>query len=286
MVRTIYDYRKVWPGFENESIVYGFVKPSKHLVIFGLTHEEMRRSGVPFNTCQESSTNNEVFVIQEAPSPANGLYDLFFPEIGETVNSIMLLAFAAKKVVLSIQIPNRYGLPSKSVAAIAIHESFHGVYQINSGKFIIDNPQPRDFLEGCRNVQIWNQSVVKQNQSLVNFIKNPQNAKIALETSEFIRSERKSLEKDPLARACLSAQRFWERIEGTAHFVQTASSIEAGFLDFPALQEMYELKLNGPKISDGFFYLSGDLLIRLLIWNGVKDWSYKIDQGIIIDELL
>lgn len=280
----INQHRDVWAGYEKERIIYAFSDGRQNkTILVDVRESELTAANISYERCQFKAMSDSFLIKEPITLPANGLYDIrVTPKPGQDALGTFVTTNLAP--IIQIKIPNDFGFSHTQVARIAIHEGFHGVYQFSSGHFKIENPQPRDFLKNCRQVKAWNDSTSLQNALLIRSL-GENNQVVLKDLWNELSRMRYELSSDVSAKACLDAQRFWERIEGTAHFVETESAYNLGISSIDQIKAELTAQLEPPELSDSFFYYSGNALIRIARSLGINAWSEKIDQGTMIDLL-
>lgn len=272
----IQEYKRVWPGFSKTRLVFAFTDKASALTQFiGATEDEITKLGIEPKKCQIAEGVSS-FEVPGAPLPTNGLFDI---RMTKNPGSDILGSYVAEnnQTLIQIQQPNNYGFDSVTVARTVIHEAFHGTYQFSSSSFKVGTVEPREFLKNCSKNSLWVKSTLKQFLLLSESLEtNDQSRLEAL--LEAIQTERRILAQDPEALSCLKAQRFWERLEGSAHYVESESAIQAGLITPTELLVEVNKVLLAQEITDGFFYRSGSTLIRLLVKiNGTSTFD-QIDE--------
>lgn len=277
-------YRNVWSGYEAQRFVYAFSnKKLDQTVLIGAPEEDLVSANMSYERCELDEGIESYFIHGSIDYPENGLFDIRYNN-DPGADALSKFVIVNATAITQIALPNAKGLNHKQVARTAIHEAFHGVYQFSSGRFKFYNPQPRDFLVECRQNKVWNNSVIAQNKLLLQAVKETDNTALRTIWAK-IKSMREELDRDISNRDCLDSQRYWERIEGTAHFVETESAHKIGLISFEDIENEMKNELNRPQLSETFFYYSGNILIRMARSLGIENWSGKIDQGTMIDML-
>ncbi len=284
-ILSIMQFRNVWPGFEHSRLVL-FISDvnAKNTIVLGATEDELKKSSLKYEACEMQGQVDKGYNIKEPiAAPKNGVYDIrLLSQPG--ADAIGVFAVSISSPIIQIKIPNDYKLNDEVMSRVLIHEGFHGLYQFSANGFKRENPQPRDFLAGCLLKNDWKNALIAQSQILAASLKETDQIKLKANWQAILQL-RNNLKNNSETKFCIEAQNFWERIEGTAHFVETEAAYLQGILAIDGLQQELSDKLLQDTTSDSFFYYTGDAFLRLVRANGISDWNSKIDQGMMIDEL-
>jgi hypothetical protein len=266
-------------------VVYAFSNEElQQTVIIEVHEEELKLSGISYKACRFLDSIPAFIVNGGVNPPPNGVYSIRLPA---SPGDDLLGRFVTMNStpVIQLKLPDDYGLNHRQFARMAIHEAFHGVYQFYSKLFQIGKVQPRDFVKTCQQIETWKTSVLAQNKLISRALRDGKR-EVILGTWNDIRRMREQLSgESPSLKACVDAQRFWERIEGTARFVDSESAILSGILTLDALYSEHAKQLEQEPICEDFFYSSGDALIRIARSLEIGNWSHKIERGTMIDLL-
>lgn len=285
-ITRINNVRSVWAGFESIKTTYGFTdKETGHTILLGIEPSVLDASEVTYTSCRIGEELEAYSLLTTATLPRNGLYDIRMPSAPGT-GILGMVVKGSQQVLVQIQQPNAFDFSEHQVARAALHESFHGAYQFSSGKFSMNlEVKPREFIKQCKEVLGWEDSVIKQNFLLNEALSsNDRDTKkrLLLEIQEL----RYTLALNVDTKECVDSLKFWERIEGSAHYVETEATLKLGLLTYSQFLGEIEPKLLSLELSDGIFYYSGSSLIRLIRDIGVLNWSSLIDKGQMIDDLI
>lgn len=281
-IAQIIQFRSLWPGFEQQRFPFAISNGSS-TTLFGFGETEIHSAKVTFKPCRlPSPAMPAAFdILDLVTPPLNGLFDIRFLSQPGT-DALSKLVSTHQAPLIQIKSLNDFGFPSSTVARTALHEGFHGIYQFSRGGFKIGPVMPRNFLIECRQNQVWANSVIAQNEVLNQSLTEADPSRLQSIWNS-IRSMRRQLAQNASTTSCLDSLRFWERIEGTAHYIETEAAIQANLMSPSELRSEVEALLGQPRLPDNFFYASGSTLIRLAKSISVTNWSTQIDSGTAID---
>ncbi len=281
-VLEISRFRNVWTGYDEQKFLFVFSNAlDGSTLVAGASEAELSVANINFDVCEPIGGQSIFKINSPVNIPENGLYDIRLPDQPGT-DVLGKYVIANKQSIIQIKQSNDFGFSNTQVARVAIHEGFHGVYQFFSGKFKVSDPQPREFLETCVANETWQLSTIKQNRLLAQSLVEVDLASLKDKLSQILNERNKLLSNDEAA-SCLKAQRFWERLEGSAHFVETEAALKSGILSQSDFKTEMETTLEDSKLSDDFFYKSGNALIRLILAIYGPSAIQQINQGIIIE---
>lgn len=281
-VRTLQEGLKqenLWVGFNLKNVPVALrTNTDAKIVLLNLSQEILDQNQISYQTCSEDSSALSVELQPDFPAIPNGVYDFVFPG-NSTHQFISTLAAVLKQpvIVFSIAEPNGSKFSAKDLARILIHESFHMAHQFFGGFVITDaDKHPRDFYETCKVNAVWSPNLDAELKVLKEIRENwsTYSATQLLAEAEKATSLRNDFIKENPMDTCYSHLNFWERIEGTAHYIDLMTGLNLGaYSNFPASDSME----GGP---DSFFYGTGGtysiLLSRLF---PKENWQSRINSG-------
>ncbi len=273
--------KNLWTGFDPSSVQIA-IKATEENSLFLLQVEASAFSAaqVEYQECPEDSALKKISISSNFPALANGIFTFVFP--GDLENeAISAISSASKQPVIIISIAQSPHLPTikeKDFARILTHESFHMVHQFFGGFSKMTDAQnhPRDFYKDCLKDMHWNFAHAKEMLLVEKIRKNWTRISeaglknIVLQIIQ-IHSQFKTGSK---AFFCSEHSGFWERLEGTAHYIDIETALNLGlFHEIPASETR-----DGS--ADSFFYKTGgtySLILKRLY--PAADWQKRINEG-------
>lgn len=271
--------KNLWDGFKIEKVPVALrTNNSAKIILFNLNQEALKQNQISYEICADDSSAFAVAIPSDFPAIPNGIYDFVFPG-NSTHQVISNLASALKHpvIIFSVAEPNASKFPAKDLARILIHESFHMAHQFFGGFVMTEaGKHPRDFYETCKLNTDWLHNLESE-QALLKEIRDnwtKYSDTELLAQAEKVTSLRSDFIKTNPADDCYSHLNFWERVEGTAHYIDLVTGLNLGaYPNFPSGDSM----AGGP---DSFFYGTGGtysiLLLRLF---PNENWQSRINSG-------
>ena len=273
-----------WRNFHPEILHFAFgSNSSQDVFYYKFKKEDFDRVGVVAN--QELNSPDWFFgKLKDLPDVPNGIYA---PQVQKPAgNSLEQLASAIRMSFIYLWAePSLPGVSftHEEIARIALHESFHMQYQFGGG---FKNPSvnfDRTYLDKCALNKQWLRSITSEfsdEQSILAQWDSISDLDLKSKVLTIIK-RRHADDSNVDQKFCWDATRYWERIEGTAYFVESIGAQRAGFITEPQLNielAKYLLKTSssvsagtppsqtGVKdlINPGFFYGTGALYSRVV----------------------
>lgn len=281
---TSADNSYYWKGFETQSapIVMMTSVPNVYPVL-NTSLDVLHKLGVKTALCSDA-TEHSAIIEQSIAMPENSIFEFYKPD-DKRGNVISHLSAQLKKVVLFLSLSNLKNIPVDGYARVAIHEAFHAMYQFYGGfHFAFE-----DFLKFKRENAVLCSNTILKNEldeelRLLREIKNKWSVLSSKQIQELaVRAlQIRNNSKDKFAKECYENFSFWERIEGTAHYVDIKVGVFLGLYPIE--------KIPMPDCLDSskeMFYETGaaySLILDRLFPE--SDWQAKVEEGASLSDIL
>jgi hypothetical protein len=279
-IRKALATKNLWAGLNADAVQVALVKDGSDKVYFLQVANEVYASAhIDFGHCSESASVTYVQKTSKFGSIPNHVYTYVFPgnmdfEAASTVASNS----KHPVIVFNISLPPTFpGMDSNMIARVLLHESFHMGYQFFGG-FDLKTIQahPRDFYTECIKDVGW-KSAHEAEMAVVNEIRRSWNDITndeIIDAGKKISAIRRSLPDSSIGFDCFQHANAWERIEGTAHFIDIETALGLGQYSKILYGDLSEGE------TDSYFYKTGAtycLILERLF--GKFQWQKMIDVG-------
>jgi len=280
-----------WQGYDTKG--HGLVLLTSNPKAFPVVNIEKRELDVlrvHTELCEDAP--EFIAIVDEIiETPGNKLYQFYRP-IDPQRDGLSRIAAGLKKPVVSLNIDKSAfngQIKNDFYVAVAIHEPFH-IFQFGGGfqfpgqasdgvKFWAKHP--RDFTQ-CNQINAWAQAIEGELKTLkqlgvewysLSVEKIRERATFALSYRAQLKSEQE--------KKCYENFAHWERIEGTAHFLD----LKTGLLMKSFTKSQIDSSMDGA--SGEPFYQTGAMYCRILerLFPDIG-WQEEISQGKSPDEVL
>jgi hypothetical protein len=273
----------LWDGFNIKKVPVALrTNDLSTIILLNLDQEFLKQSQISFQACTENPTALQLDIGPDFPTIPNGFYNFIFP--GNSTHQIISTLAALLKhpiLIFSIAEPTGSKFPANDLARILIHESFHMAHQF-FGEFDMSeaSQHPRDFYETCKTNEAWLENLDTELQILKNIRDNwvqYSDDKILVEAQKAIRLRNNFIFANP-DDTCYSHLNFWERVEGSAHYIDLVTGLNLGaYESFPA---------NGDPRNSFFYHTGATYSILLLRFFPKENWQSRINSGLGPAEVL
>lgn len=276
-----------WTGFElNRGPIILFSSVEKVHPVLNISNDDLKRLGFNLSACNDVLGLTAVIGEEVEPPSQNPIYE-FYKANDPRGNMVSRIAAQQNRTALYMSTRklekdkdgNPVKLPPIVSARTAIHESFHSMFQFSGGfqfNFSDFTKFRRDIAVKCSTELA--KPEIEVLKSAINQWKNLSDNDLRTLISRALELRRSVVNEE--AKACYQNFAFWERIEGTAHFVDIKT---ARFLQGSESVPVFDI-LDG---QNEFFYFTGSTYARALErLFPESEWQREVNEGRLLHEIL
>ncbi len=251
------------------------------LYLMNVSEANLQSIGAQYEPCEDHAGLFRVTVSIQFPAIQNTIYEYIFPNLS-THEVLSQISTSLGKPLLLLSIRPSPLLPEPLADFLArtyVHEAFHLAFQY-SGSFILNlnegNFPSHDILKPCQAHPDWLSFHELENSILKNIRKAGAEFSLDQLRSEVLRlmEIRDRSWSEAVQTQCMDLQSFWERIEGTAHYMDLKVGLAIHSFDaYPAFEG-----LDGE--AHQFFYFQGATYALILdrLFPDVN-WQARVEAG-------